>query len=184
MISKESPQLPAPGSNEIVQLWKRTTNDNFTNIVSNHITKTPPKLVSGGVLADDMGLGKTLQVISLILTSGFKEGPTLIVSPVGVMSNWEQQIKRHVKEDQLPRVFRYHGTGTYSKANLLENDIVITTYDKLRVDHSKKGPLLAIQWRRVVLDEAHAIRNFSTSRAKAAFQVQAKSRWMLTGTPM
>ncbi|KAI4867462.1 SNF2 family N-terminal domain-containing protein [Hypoxylon rubiginosum] len=184
MISKESPQLPAPGSNEIVQLWKRTTNDNFTNIVSNHITKTPPKLVSGGVLADDMGLGKTLQVISLILTSGFKEGPTLIVSPVGVMSNWEQQIKRHVKEDQLPRVFRYHGTGTYSKANLLENDIVITTYDKLRVDHSKKGPLLAIQWRRVVLDEAHAIRNFSTSRAKAAFQVQAKSRWMLTGTPI
>ncbi|XXG98117.1 hypothetical protein Hte_004437 [Hypoxylon texense] len=184
MISKESPQLPASGSTEVVQLWKRTTHDNFTNIVSNHITKTPPKLVSGGVLADDMGLGKTLQVISLILHSGFKDGPTLIVSPVGVMSNWEQQIQRHVKEDQAPRVLRYHGNSIYSKENLLANDIVITTYDKLRIDHTKKGPLLAVQWRRVVLDEAHAIRNYSTSRAKAAFQVRAKSRWMLTGTPI
>ncbi|KAI1767745.1 SNF2 family N-terminal domain-containing protein [Hypoxylon sp. FL1150] len=183
MLSKEDPQLPAAGSKEVVQLWKRTAHDNFTNIVSNHITKEPPKLVSGGVLADDMGLGKTLQVISLILTSGFKEGPTLIVSPVGVMSNWEQQIKRHVKEDQLPRVLRYHGTGI-SKKDLLANDIVITTYDKLRIDNSKKGPLLSVEWHRVVLDEAHAIRNFSTSRAKAAFQVQAKSRWMLTGTPI
>ncbi|KAI0160917.1 SNF2 family N-terminal domain-containing protein [Hypoxylon sp. FL1284] len=184
MVSKENPQLPAAGSNEVVQLWKRTADDNFTNIVSNHLTNTPPKLASGGVLADDMGLGKTLQVISLILTSGFKEGPTLIVSPVGVMSNWEQQVQRHVKEDYAPRLFRYHGTGTYSKKDLLANDIVITTYDKLRLDHKKKGPLFSVEWRRVVLDEAHAIRNFSTSRAKAAFQIQAKSRWMLTGTPI
>ncbi|KAI0379818.1 SNF2 family N-terminal domain-containing protein [Hypomontagnella monticulosa] len=184
MLSKENPQLPAKGSKEIVQLWKCNNHGNFVNIVSNHITKTPPKLVSGGVLADDMGLGKTLQVISLIMSSGFSDGPTLIVSPVGVMSNWEQQIQQHVKEDQQPRIFRYHGPGTYTKSDLMNYDIVITTYDKLRNDQSKGRALFQVKWRRVVLDEAHAIRNFSTARAKAAFEVEAKSRWMLTGTPI
>lgn len=184
MISKENPQLPAPGSKDTVQLWKRSDRGNFINIVSNHITKEPPKLASGGVLADDMGLGKTIQVISLIMSSGFSDGPTLIVAPVGVMSNWEQQVQQHVKEDQKPQVFRYHKSGTYSKSDLMKHDIVITTYDKLRNDQTKKGPLFSINWRRIVLDEAHAIRNFSTARAKAAFQLEAKSRWMLTGTPM
>ncbi|KAI1410851.1 SNF2 family N-terminal domain-containing protein [Hypoxylon sp. FL1857] len=184
MISKENPQFPAPGSKDVVQLWNRDNRGNFVNLVSNHITRTPPKLASGGVLADDMGLGKTLQVISLILSSGFGEGPTLIVAPLGVMSNWEQQIQRHVKDDRIPRIFRYHGTGKFSKGDLMKHDIVITTYDKLRNDHVKRGALLLVPWRRVVLDEAHAIRNFSTARAKAAFELQAKSRWMLTGTPI
>ncbi|KAI1651462.1 SNF2 family N-terminal domain-containing protein [Daldinia loculata] len=184
MVAKENPQLPATGSKEVVQLWKRHSSGKFLNLVSNHITNTPPKLVSGGVLADDMGLGKTLQVISLIMTSGFGEGPTLIVAPVSVMSNWEQQFERHVKEDQRPRIFRYHKAGTYSKNDLLNHDVVITTYDKLRNDQTSKGILLSVEWHRVVLDEAHAIRNFSTSRAKAAFQLKAKSRWMLTGTPI
>ncbi|OTB05505.1 hypothetical protein M426DRAFT_56783 [Hypoxylon sp. CI-4A] len=185
MLSKENPQLPAAGSDEIVQLWKCNNNGNFRNLVSNHITTTPPKLASGGVLADDMGLGKTLQVISLIMSSGFSEGPTLIVAPVGVLSNWEQQIRRHVKEDRQPRVFRYHNvTGTYSKAQLRKYEIVLTTYDKLRNDLTKKGPLGSFEWRRVVLDEAHNIRNYATARAKAAHQLRAKSRWMLSGTPI
>ncbi|KAI1105178.1 SNF2 family N-terminal domain-containing protein [Jackrogersella minutella] len=184
MTAKETPQLPAPGSKDVVQLWQRNNRGEFVNVASNHITKAPPKLASGGILADDMGLGKTLQIISLILSSGFSEGPTLIVAPVGVMSNWEQQIQRHVKEDHNPRVFRYHKAGQYSKDDLMTHDIVITTYDKLRNDHVKKGPLLSVNWRRVVLDEAHAIRNFSTARAKAAFTLQAKSRWMVTGTPI
>ncbi|KAI8963341.1 SNF2 family N-terminal domain-containing protein [Daldinia sp. FL1419] len=184
MEAKENPQLPAPGSRDVVQLWKRHSSGKFLNLVSNHMMDTPPKLVSGGVLADDMGLGKTLQVISLIMSSGFSEGPTLIVAPVSVMSNWEQQFERHVKEDQRPNIFRYHKAGTYSKSDLLKHDVVITTYDKLRNDQTNQGILLSVEWRRVVLDEAHAIRNFSTSRAKAAFQLKAKSRWMLTGTPI
>ncbi|KAL7628068.1 hypothetical protein AAE478_002264 [Parahypoxylon ruwenzoriense] len=184
MMAKENTQPPALGSKEVIQLWKRDARGNFVNLLSDHVTNTPPGMVSGGLLADDMGLGKTLQVISLILTSGFSEGPTLIVAPLGVLSNWEQQIQRHVKEDQTPRVFRYHKQGTYSKSDLLNYDIVITTYDKLRNDFAKHGPLLSVRWRRVVLDEAHAIRNFSTARAQAAFGLQAKSRWMLTGTPI
>ncbi|KAI1459303.1 SNF2 family N-terminal domain-containing protein [Annulohypoxylon moriforme] len=183
MTAKENPQPPAVGSKDIVQLWKRTRGGNFLNLVSNHVTKDSPQLASGGVLADDMGLGKTLQIISLIMTT-IKEGPTLIVAPVGVMSNWEQQILSHVKTTCNPNVFRYHKPGKYTSRDLMKYDIVITTYDKVRGDKEKGGPLLSVEWRRIVLDEAHAIRNYSTARAKAVYQLKAKSRWMLSGTPI
>ncbi|KAI1214140.1 SNF2 family N-terminal domain-containing protein [Annulohypoxylon truncatum] len=183
MTSKENPKPPAPGSKDIVQLWQRTDRGNFVNLVSNHITKDPPQLALGGVLADDMGLGKTLQVISLIMST-VSEGPTLIVAPVGVMSNWEQQIQQHVKEEHKPNVFRYHKPGNYSTSDLQKHDVVITTYDKVRNDQAKNGPLFSVNWRRIVLDEAHAIRNYSTARAKAVFQLKAKTRWMLSGTPI
>lgn len=54
-----------------------------------------------------MGLGKTLQVISTILEGG--PGTTLIIAPVGVMSNWSQQIERHVKTEKALKVLMYHG---------------------------------------------------------------------------
>ena len=40
------------------------------------------------------------------------------------------------------------------------------------------------RWRRVVLDEAHRIKGFTSSTAKAAFALRAERRWGLTGTPL
>lgn len=73
MLEKENPVLPAVGSTDIVQLWKRSpgVNNAFQNIATHFSTKTAPVLARGGILADDMGLGKTLQVISLILTGRY-----------------------------------------------------------------------------------------------------------------
>lgn len=107
MIEKESPSLPAPGSQDVVQLWKRT-GDSFTNIATNYTTKQAPPLASGGILADDMGLGKTIQIISLILANSQprSEGgskTTLIISPVGVMSNWRDQIEAHIDKEKALR---------------------------------------------------------------------------------
>lgn len=128
-------------------------------------------------MADDMGLGKTLEMISLILTGG--TGPTLIVAPVSVMSNWEQQIRRHVLPDEQPSVLVYHGAKRQPK-ELKKFDVVITSYGTLSLDNA----LSSIQWRRMVLDEGHTIRNAKTKVALAACGIKAKSRWVLTGTPM
>ena len=42
--------------------------------------------------------GKTLEMIALIVSDGqystVKPGPTLIIAPVGVMSNWSGQVSR------------------------------------------------------------------------------------------
>ncbi|CAM1511353.1 Fc.00g088660.m01.CDS01 [Cosmosporella sp. VM-42] len=186
MTLKENPKFPDAGSEDVIQLWRRDPKGRYWNVASGFVATSPPKLLSGGILADDMGLGKTLQVISLILTGG--PGSTLIVAPVSVMSNWEQQIQRHVKPDQQPSVFIYHGDKKATAEELMKYDVVITSYGKLAREHETgvRKVLLSpsIEWRRVVLDEGHTIRNARTKVALASCNVKAKSRWVLTGTPI
>ncbi|KAM5348285.1 hypothetical protein ACJ41O_008109 [Fusarium nematophilum] len=186
MAAKEKPQFPAKGSDDVVQLWRRDNKGRCWNIASDFVTSTTPKLLSGGILADDMGLGKTLQIISLILTGG--KGPTLIVAPVSVMSNWDQQIKRHVHPDKQPSVLVYHGGDKMKAEKLVKYDVVITSYGRLareRDQHVYRALTSEhIKWRRVVLDEGHTIRNARTKVAQAACEINAESRWVLTGTPI
>ncbi|KAK3390577.1 helicase-like protein [Podospora didyma] len=182
MTAKESPVLPEVGSTEAVQLWKRDAQGRYNNVATQFTTMNPPSLASGGILADDMGLGKTLQIISLIVTGG--EGSTLIVAPVGVMSNWEQQIQRHVFGDQAPNVLIYHGAAKQTTAKSLNDfKVVITSYGTLGSE-SNGGCLSKMKWCRIVLDEGHTIRNAKTKAAEAACKLEAKSRWVLTGTPI
>ncbi|KAJ3944464.1 uncharacterized protein N0V96_005996 [Colletotrichum fioriniae] len=190
MTSKESPQMPPKGSQESIQLWKWHSNGRnlYHNMATNFVVQSAPKLLSGGILADDMGLGKTLQVISLILTGG--AGPTLIVAPLSVMSNWDQQIRRHVKKEHLPKIFTYHGNNKATKNELAKYQVVITSYNKLAQEGGQEKaiipspPLIATNWTRVVLDEGHTIRNAKTKAAIACRKLNAKSRWVLTGTPI
>lgn len=183
LTAKENPVFPEPGSPDSVQLWRRDAKGRYVNIATNFTVAAPPSLLSGGILADDMGLGKTLQVISLIMTGG--PGTTLIVAPVGVMSNWEQQIKRHVSDKHLPEVLVYHGASRQTAAKSLKKfGVIITSYGTLTSDTAIGGPLSKMDWRRVVLDEGHTIRNAKTKAAEAACKLKAKSRWVLTGTPM
>lgn len=197
MLEKENPVLPAAGSKNIVQLWKRSEQrpNVFQNIATQFATATEPTLAKGGILADDMGLGKTLQVISVILEGGV--GTTLIVAPVSVMSNWAQQIERHVKKDNPLKVLTYHGSGRkrMSFRDFNEYNVVITSYGTLSTEYLPRGTkepekaprkegLFSMKWARVVLDEGHTIRNPSTRSAVAATNLLATARWVLSGTPI
>lgn len=198
MMSMENPQLPKPGSSDVVQLWKRPIDRPhlYTNIATNFTKLKEPALARGGILADDMGLGKTMQVISTIVQGG--SGTTLIIAPVGVMSNWSRQIKMHVKSSNPLKVLTYHGSSRKSitAADLAKHDVVISTYGtlstefmpagttiKASISHSKTG-LFSMKWKRIVLDEGHFIRNQATKSAIAACAIEAECRWVLTGTPI
>ncbi|PGH01214.1 hypothetical protein AJ79_07985 [Helicocarpus griseus UAMH5409] len=198
MLDRESPKLPSKGSNNVVQLWKRSGNM-YKNVATNFTTSTEPPLASGGILADDMGLGKTVQIISLILADSNPRTSnscktTLVISPLGVMSNWRDQIAQHIHSDKALRVLIYHGAGKKEAKNLADYDVVVTTYGALASEYgqiegktSKTKPskgLFSLRWRRVVLDEGHTIRNPSTRGACAAYNLEADSRWSLTGTPI
>ncbi|KAB8264041.1 SNF2 family N-terminal domain-containing protein [Aspergillus pseudonomiae] len=194
MLEKENPTLPAAGSEDVVQLWKRKEN-RFTNIATNFSTSIAPPLASGGILADDMGLGKTIQIISLILANSAPRTPdssksTLIVAPVGVMSNWKNQIQDHTHSESAPRVLVYHGTGKKEAANLDQYDVVVTSYGALAMEYNPaakvppKNGIFSVHWRRIVLDEGHTIRNPRSKGALAACNLRADSRWTLTGTPI
>ena len=116
---------------------------------------------------------------------------TLLVSPLSTIANWEEQIKQHVKPGTL-NYYIYHGAGRIKDVKkLAQYDLVITTYGSVASEfnyRSKKKhgtyPLEEINWFRIVLDEAHMIREQSTQQSKAICRLSAQRRWAVTGTPV
>ena len=195
MLERENPVLPSVGSKDICQLWKRDPKrpQAFLNVASGYSTAQPPQLAKGGILADDMGLGKTLQLISVILEGG--PGSTLILAPLSVMSNWAQQIERHVKQEHALKVLTYHGPTKHTKQwtykEFSEFDVVISTYGTVGTEFSsstekipRRNGLFSMNWTRLILDEGHQIRNSATRAAMSATALLAQNRWVLTGTPI
>lgn len=206
LLDHEDPKLPVAGSKDVVQLWKRHASKAgaFTNLATFHSTTSAPELACGGILADDMGLGKTLEIISLVVAdnakAGRKAGTTLVVSPLSVMSNWTDQISRHVRQSDALKVYVYHGKQAVKMdaADFSQYDVVITTYQTLASDYMPRGKgakkpsesglratgLYSRDWRRIILDEGHSVRNPQSKGAAAVMAVKAKMRWVLTGMPI
>ncbi|KAL6890755.1 SNF2 family N-terminal domain-containing protein [Trichoderma evansii] len=162
---------------------------------------TVPK---GGLLADDMGLGKTLQSISLILLNqrprkdedGWQKSfqkvdkTTLVVAPLALIRQWESEINEKVVEAHGLKVLVHHGPQrTKDSEDLKLYDVVITTYQILVSEHGKfldgdRGGCFGLHWWRVILDEAHTIKNRNAKATKACCALQSEYRWCLSGTPM
>ncbi|KAL6362689.1 hypothetical protein LRP88_03992 [Fusarium phalaenopsidis] len=86
---------------------------------------------------------------------------------------------------QTLRTAIFHGNRRAKEGQLLlESDVVLTTYHTLENDSSRAKILQSVKWTRVVLDEAHQIRNPSTKFFKAAAALESEARWCLTGTPI
>ncbi|KAI0152567.1 SNF2 family N-terminal domain-containing protein [Hypoxylon sp. NC0597] len=177
----------------------------FYNTVTQNSVARTPRLCLGGLLADEMGLGKTLTTLSLIATSLLSKGDknphvarvTLIVCPMTTVTCWQDQIERHFEKGSL--IYKiYHGSSKDDDAAALKGaDIVLTTYETLRAGFPDEGIVMRkgmrsrragllhdIDWHRVVLDEAHIVRNRSTKSFQAVNMLKAKHRWCLTGTPI
>lgn len=118
-------------------------------------------------------------------------GATLIVCPLSTVTNWEEQIKQHIRPGSL-NCHIYHGPNRIrDAARLASFNVVITTYGSVSNELSsrKKGkrgsyPLEEIGWFRIVLDEAHMIREQSTVQFKAICRLQSDRKWAVTGTPV
>jgi SNF2 family DNA or RNA helicase len=150
-----------------------------------------------------MGLGKTLQSIALILTNPLQPNPkssdqnmqksTLVVAPLALIKQWEKEIKDRVSGSHRLRVCIHHGPSrTKNYLDLQKYDVVITTYQILASEHASssdyergvKVGCFGVYWYRVILDEAHSIKNRLAKSSKACYALRAKHRWCLTGTPM
>lgn len=65
---------------------------------------------------------------------------TLIVCPLSVVSNWEDQIKEHCSRQKRPRIYIYHGpTRSHSTKWIADHDIVLTTYSTLGSEFSNQS---------------------------------------------
>ena len=138
----------------------------------------------GACLADDMGLGKTVQVLALLLE---KQGPSLLVVPASLLGNWKKEGERfapslrmllaHPSECDKQTLDRL---GKDPMAALADVDLVVTTYSML----GRQSWLHQVTWQTLILDEAQAIKNPSTSQTKAVKKLSSQSRVAMTGTPV
>ena len=134
----------------------------------------------GGCLADDMGLGKTVQVLAMLESRRLAgAGPSLVVLPKSLLYNWRAEAARFTP---AMRVLDHHGLSrAKSTGHLSEYDLILTTYGTLRSDAAL---LKDVEFDYVILDEAQAIKNASTSQAKAARLLRARHRIAMSGTPI
>ena len=126
----------------------------------------------------------------------------LIISPQSICQQWENEIKRHAPG---LKVLVYDGrrtaAETVSARRMATYDVVLTTYEILKSEihyseecsvnlrHSKKyksplTPLVRLKFWRCFLDEAQMIEQPASASAAMALKVAAKTRWVVTGTPV
>ncbi|KAK5256184.1 DNA helicase rad5 [Cryomyces antarcticus] len=136
-------------------------------------------------------------------TSAVERAPctTLVVAPMSLLAQWESEALKASKPGSL-KVMMYYGSD---KAANLQNmcceanaanapNLIITSYGIVLSEFGQvvanggnrgsHGGLFSLDYFRVVLDEAHSIKNRQSKTAKACYEISAQHRWVLTGTPI
>jgi len=135
-----------------------------------------------GVLADDMGLGKTLQALAHLLIekeAGRADRPSLVIAPTSLMSNWRREAEKFTPS---LKVLTLHGPEREQHfEQLTEYDLVLTTYALVLRDEElyRQHP-----FHYLILDEAQAIKNAKAKTTQVIYELNARHRLCLTGTPM
>lgn len=131
----------------------------------------------GGCLADDMGLGKTLQVISYLSDESMKKTKNLIVVPKTLLINWEREFAKFTPDTD---VLVYHGPGRESE-KIKKYKVVITTYGTVLNDIDE---IQKVEFDNLIIDEAQYIKNSKSKNHRAIKSICAKTKLILTGTPV
>ncbi|KAI3328987.1 hypothetical protein HD806DRAFT_481296 [Xylariaceae sp. AK1471] len=204
MKQRESGNIP-----DKYRLWQKSSYDGQEMYI-HRVTKTrsivQPEERGGGILADEMGMGKSLCLLALLLDTlddarnwakqrhseeyhsstikNYSRSTLVIVPSALLINNWLKEIKTHL--GGTLKWIKYHGVRRERDLDALaDSDLIVTTYQTLAFESAaKRSQLHKIGWYRVVLDEAHVIRRPPTTFHKTCLELEARSRWCLTGTPI
>ncbi|KQV92292.1 DEAD/DEAH box helicase [Pelomonas sp. Root1237] len=133
----------------------------------------------GACLADDMGLGKTVQTLALLIERSAL-GPALVLAPTSVCGNWAAEcaafspglnVQVYAEAADRSALLQAAGPG----------DVIVASYALAQID--AEG-FAARRWATLVLDEAQALKNAATKRAKSVAEFDADFRLALSGTPV
>lgn len=127
------------------------------------------------LLADDMGIGKTFQAIAYF--EFVKKFPVLIVCPATLKLNWESEI---IKWTKLNNIYIVNGR---SDTIPLRSNIMIINYDIIQ-NYIEQIKNLNIKI--MICDESHFLKSPKTKRTKAIKKIgkNIKQIIALTGTPI
>ncbi|KDN65168.1 hypothetical protein CSUB01_06497 [Colletotrichum sublineola] len=143
-----------------------------------------------------MGLGKTLTMIALVATD-LEENRHAFRMQTALNDNEEALNQSdsnhstsapHVSEGGL-KYRRHHGKYRLATHGISDDDVNVdlTTYHTVSTEwkagySTQTSPLFTVRWKRIVLDEAHYIRNENSRMVRAVCALDAISRWAVTGT--
>ncbi|GAB7347785.1 hypothetical protein MBLNU459_g5326t1 [Dothideomycetes sp. NU459] len=154
----------------------------------------------GGLLGDEMGMGKTIQAVSLIMSDYPAKIPTLVLVPPVALMQWAHEIGEYT--DGKLKVLVYHGQNNKTKGMTVKDlktyDVIMISYNSLESLYRKEtkgwtrgddiiketSPIHAIHYHRLILDEAHSIKQRTTGVARACFALKGTFKWCLSGTPV
>ncbi|KAL2866780.1 DNA repair protein RAD16 [Aspergillus lucknowensis] len=166
----------------------------------NWMTRQEQTQYKGGLLGDEMGMGKTIQAVSLLMSDYPAGRPSLVVVPPVALMQWQSEIKDYTS-GQL-KVLVYHNSNSkvknLSKKDLQKYDVIMISYSGLESIHRKEwkgwnrndgivkedSVIHSIHFHRLILDEAHSIKQRTTSVARACFALKSNYKWCLSGTPV
>ena len=170
-----------------------------------HLFGKAPAHCRGAVLADDMGLGKTVQTLALLALVFERDPslpPALIVAPVSLLENWEEEARKFLNKGTLSLLMAYGDSLAglrVPRENIDEQlradgmvrflrpgwrgdaKVVLTTYETLRDLEFSFG---AEKWSVMVCDEAQRIKNPNAMVTRAAKKQNVIFRIACTGTPV
>ena len=133
----------------------------------------------GGILADEMGLGKTIQTIAFLLSE--KNKRTLIVAPTSLIYNWKNEFNKFAPSMKVGVVHGLKNHRTEILKSFKSYDVILTTYGTLRNDEEEYK---LINFDYCILDEGQNIKNPLSQNTTTVKNIHAKSRFVLTGTPI
>ncbi|MCD2451121.1 DEAD/DEAH box helicase [Methylicorpusculum oleiharenae] len=170
-----------------------------------HLWRHAPQHCRGALLADDMGLGKTLQILTFIagcIEEELNIDPVLIVAPVSLLENWQEEIDKFFKPQAMSVLMLYgnqlkdqkldqseidpqlvrEGLVKFLVPNWLGNaKVVLTTYETLR---DLELSLASQHWSIMVCDEAQKIKNPNALVTRSAKKQNVRLKIACTGTPV
>lgn len=132
---------------------------------------------------------------------------TLIAVPTVLLDHWQHQITTHTDPAAELRILRING-DVPSPVTLVAYDIVLVGIERFSLewkraplvsfDRRRKSrdaaddqepaspsPFLQVMWRRVIVDEGHALKrqSLTTLWGSLAVHLECQARWVVTGTP-
>jgi DNA repair protein RAD5 len=126
---------------------------------------------------------------------------TLVIAPMSLLAQWQSEAEKASKEGTL-KVMVYYGSEkavNLQKLCTASNganapNVIITSYGTVLSEYNQvvaqdgnrgsHGGIFSLDYFRIILDEAHFIKNRQSKTAKACYELSAKHRWVLTGTPI
>jgi DNA repair protein RAD5 len=126
---------------------------------------------------------------------------TLVVAPMSLLAQWESEAGKASRSGSLKAVVYYGNDRSVDlkrqfgrSSNSVTPSVIITSYGVVLSEfnqvatsnrsRSAHGGLFSLNYFRVILDEAHFIKNRQSKTAKACYEIAARHRWTLTGTPI